>query len=172
MIGGSQWEHGGGFSIDAAVFITAADGAGRERLLRYCARPPFALQRLRELDAEHLPYERARSGPDGSGPLRLTPLQLLDRLAVLVLPLRTAVTAMALPVSTSPRPRCRSVRFRSFLRPLRVDRHVNNGSVVRVGGRDRNDRSGTFTRPSVAGRELGDCLEAAPEHALAVERHL
>lgn len=129
MIGGSQWEHGGGFSIDAAVVITAADGAGRERLLRYCARPPFALQLLRELDAEHLLYERARSGPDGSGPLRLTPLPLLDRFAVLVLPLRTAVTAMALPVSTSPRPRCRSVRFRSFLRPLRVDRHVNNGST-------------------------------------------
>jgi len=37
-----QWAHGGGFSVDASVRIEAADRAGRERLLRYCARPPFA----------------------------------------------------------------------------------------------------------------------------------
>ncbi|MBA3506322.1 MAG: transposase [Betaproteobacteria bacterium] len=36
-----QWEHGGGFSVDASVRIEAADRAGRERLLRYCARPPL-----------------------------------------------------------------------------------------------------------------------------------
>jgi hypothetical protein len=34
-----QWQHGGGFSVDAAVRIAAADRAGRERLLRY-SRPP------------------------------------------------------------------------------------------------------------------------------------
>ena len=42
-----QWRHGGGFSADGSVRIEAADRAGRERLLRYCARPPFALDRLR-----------------------------------------------------------------------------------------------------------------------------
>ena len=42
----AQWGHGGGFSADAAVRIEAADQPGRERLLRYCARPPFALERL------------------------------------------------------------------------------------------------------------------------------
>jgi hypothetical protein len=47
-----QWQHGGGFSVDGSVGIEAADRAGRERLLRYCARPPFALGRLRELDRE------------------------------------------------------------------------------------------------------------------------
>jgi urease accessory protein UreH len=40
-----QWAHGGGFSVDGSVRIEAADRAGRERLLRYCARPPFALAR-------------------------------------------------------------------------------------------------------------------------------
>jgi len=30
-----QWEHGGGFSVDASVRIATADRAGRERLLRY-----------------------------------------------------------------------------------------------------------------------------------------
>jgi hypothetical protein len=39
----AQWEQGGGFSVDGSVRIEAADRAGRERLLRYCARPPFAL---------------------------------------------------------------------------------------------------------------------------------
>ena len=50
----AQWQHGGGFSVDGSVRIAAVDRAGRERLLRYCARPPFALDRLRELDREHL----------------------------------------------------------------------------------------------------------------------
>jgi hypothetical protein len=36
----AQWEHGSGFSVDASVRIEATDRAGRERLLRYCARPP------------------------------------------------------------------------------------------------------------------------------------
>ena len=41
--------------------IEATDRAGRERLLRYCARPPFALDRLRELDPERLLYEGTKS---------------------------------------------------------------------------------------------------------------
>jgi hypothetical protein len=114
-----QWEHGGGFSVDASVRIEAADRAGRERLLRYCARPPFALDRLRELDPERLLYEGTKPGPGGSGPLLLTPLELLDRLAALVppprihrhryfgvlaphSPLRAAVTALALAAATTP----------------------------------------------------------------------
>ena len=36
------WEHGGGFSLDAQVCLGGTDRAGLERLLRYCARPPFA----------------------------------------------------------------------------------------------------------------------------------
>ncbi len=36
------WSHGGGFSIHADVRVPAHDKPGRERLLRYCARPIFA----------------------------------------------------------------------------------------------------------------------------------
>jgi len=114
-----QWAHGGVFSVDGSVRIEAADRAGRERLLRYCARPPFALDRLRELDPEHLLYASTKPGPGGTGPQILTPLQLLDRLAALVPPpcihrhrhfgvlapnllLRTAVTALAPGASTAP----------------------------------------------------------------------
>ena len=37
-----RWDHGGGFSLDASVRIEAHDRHGLERLLRDCARPPFA----------------------------------------------------------------------------------------------------------------------------------
>jgi hypothetical protein len=84
----AQWQHGGGFSVDASVRIEAADRAGRERLLRYCARPPFALERLRQLDGEQLSYDHPKSGSGGSGPQILTPLKLLDRLAAVVPPPR------------------------------------------------------------------------------------
>jgi hypothetical protein len=72
----AQWQHGGGFSVDASVRIEAADRAGRERLLRYCARPAFALERRRQLDGEQLSYDHPKAGPGGSGPQILTPLKL------------------------------------------------------------------------------------------------
>ena len=68
----AQWGHDGGFSVDASVRIEATDHAGRERLLRHCARPPLALERLRELAPERLLYDSAKPGPGGNGTLRLT----------------------------------------------------------------------------------------------------
>ncbi len=41
-----------GFSVDAGVLIDADDRAALERLLRYCARPPFSMDRLRKEGAE------------------------------------------------------------------------------------------------------------------------
>ena len=41
-----------GFSVDASVCIEQADRAGRERLLRNCARAPFAMDRLRKQGRE------------------------------------------------------------------------------------------------------------------------
>lgn len=123
----AAWEHGG-FSVDASVRIEANDRAGLERLLRYCARRAFALERLREIDPEHLVHERVKPGPGGSVSVMLTPMQLLDRLAALTppprrhqhryvgvlapnAPLRAAVTARArsegdetLPVAVVPAP--------------------------------------------------------------------
>lgn len=109
-----SWDHGGGFSVDASVRIEAGDRLGLERLLRYCARPAFALDRLREIDAERLVYESVKPGAGGSVSLMLTPLELIERLAALIppprrhrhryygvlapnAPLRSAVTALASP---------------------------------------------------------------------------
>ena len=55
--------------------IETADRAGRERLLRYCARLPFALDRLRELDPQRLFYEGAKPGPGGAVSLLLASVE-------------------------------------------------------------------------------------------------
>lgn len=83
-----QWGHGGGFSLDATVRIEANDRRGLERLLRYCTRPPFAAERLEELDAQRLIYHLPKSGPDGRTQLILSPLELIGRIAALVPPPR------------------------------------------------------------------------------------
>jgi hypothetical protein len=110
-----------GFSVDAGVCIAADDRAALERLLRYCARPPFAMDRLRKEGAT-LVYRCAkqRSEPTSvkrgakADELTLTPLELIARIAALVppprthrhryfgvlapnSPLRAAVTALAAP---------------------------------------------------------------------------
>jgi len=115
-----------GFSVDAGVCIEAHDRAALERLLRYCARPPFAMERLRKQGAA-LVYRCAkqRSEPDSdkrgakADELHLTPLELIDRIAALVppprahrhryfgvlapnSPLRAAVTALAQPTAPQP----------------------------------------------------------------------
>jgi len=81
-----QSAHGGGFPVDVLVCLEAAGRAGREWLLRYSARPPFALDRRCELDPERLLYEGAKLSPGGNGRLLLTSPELIDRLAALVPP--------------------------------------------------------------------------------------
>ena len=85
----ARWGHGGGFSLHAAVRIDAEDRAGLERLLRYCARPAFASERL-SWDGSDQPvrYSLPKPLPTGQTELALTPLELLDRLAALVPPPR------------------------------------------------------------------------------------
>jgi len=106
-----------GFSVDAGVCIEAHDRAALERLLRYCARPPFAMDRLHKQGAE-LVYRCAKQHSEPVGgkvaELVLTPLELIGRIAALVppprthrhryfgvlapnSPLRASVTAMAAP---------------------------------------------------------------------------
>ena len=74
------WETSG-FSLDASVHVAAQDRAGLERLLRYSARPPFALERLELLDAECVVYRLPKPQRGGSTALILTPLELIDHLA-------------------------------------------------------------------------------------------
>jgi hypothetical protein len=85
-----SWDRGSGFSVDATVRVEAADRAGLERLLRYCARGPLALERLERDpdDPERLLYHLPKPTVDGRVALSLTPLELIDRLAALIPPPR------------------------------------------------------------------------------------
>jgi len=107
------WENSG-FSIDASVRITLIDRdvpsyfQSLGHLLRYCARPPFALERLsvirgadgratrvryvlpRHKAAHWVGPGRSRTStrPGASGVVELSPFEFLDRLADLVPPPR------------------------------------------------------------------------------------
>ena len=91
-----SWQASGGFSVDASVRVEGDDRAGVERLVRYCARPPLALERLHALDGSAaLASPDARllyrlPGPDlhGRTELLLSPLELLERLSRLITPPR------------------------------------------------------------------------------------
>jgi hypothetical protein len=84
-----HWRHGGGFSVNATVRIEATDRNGLERLLRYCARPVFASERLNWLcEGKQLSYSLPKPMPNGCQILHLTPLELLDKLAKLIPPPR------------------------------------------------------------------------------------
>ncbi len=54
------WAHGG-FSLDAAMRMAGQDRAGLERLLRSCARPPFALEHLEQINPHQVIVGDARA---------------------------------------------------------------------------------------------------------------
>jgi hypothetical protein len=67
------WEHGSGFSVDAAVRIEGNDLAGLERRLRYCARPPFALEYLLQRDGVLAPNAPLRTAVTALAPAAVPP---------------------------------------------------------------------------------------------------
>jgi len=84
-----EWRHGGGFSLDASVAIEADDRAGLERLLRYCSRPAFSVERLSwRVEGERVVYRLPKSRPDGTQHVELAVSELFDRLAALIPPPR------------------------------------------------------------------------------------
>ena len=60
------WRGSGGFSIDASVRIQGDDREGVERLIRYCARPSFALERLHSLSSSSTSPCHTRLSPCSS----------------------------------------------------------------------------------------------------------
>jgi len=61
---------------------------GLERLLRYWARPAFALERPEQLGDNRLVYRLPKPLPDWRTQLSLAPMELINRLAVLIPPSR------------------------------------------------------------------------------------
>ena len=82
------WDHQGGFSVDASVHVDAHDRASLERLSRYCGRHPFAKGRLARWDESTVVYRLPKPDIHGRTELVLSPFELLDRLAELIMPPR------------------------------------------------------------------------------------
>jgi hypothetical protein len=129
------WQGTGGFSVDASVRIEGEDRAGLERLVRYCARGPLALERLHApagIEALSSPdarlvYRLTEPDMHGREVLRLTPLELLDRLAHLV-----------------PPPRIHRHRYHGVLAPNARLR----STVVSMGRPESDDTPGDVESPS------------------------
>jgi hypothetical protein len=74
-----------GFDVHCAVRIAADDDAGRERLVRYCTRPPFALDRIELLRDGRIAY-LLKAPRKGRTHRVMTPMDFMARLAALVPP--------------------------------------------------------------------------------------
>ena len=89
-----------GFSVHANVAVPARDRQRLERLARYCARPPIAMERLEPLADGRLLYRFKRPWRDGTTHVVFEGLELLERLSALV-----------------PAPRTHLVRYSGILAP-------------------------------------------------------
>lgn len=128
-----------GFLVDAGVRIEAHDRAALERLLRYCAGPPFAMDRLRKEGAE-LVYRCAKQHSEPTtdkrctkvDELHLMPLELIERIAALVSPPRThrhrnfGVLAPNSPL------RRRAMRFQLRPNPRHPSAHRRNAEGTQI----------------------------------------
>jgi hypothetical protein len=72
-----------GFDVHGAVRIAAGDDQGRERLVRYCTRAPFALDRIEVLRDGRICY-RVKTVRRGRTHRVMTPMEFMARLAALV----------------------------------------------------------------------------------------
>jgi len=73
-----------GFSLHANVALNGADRKRLERLIRYCARPPVAVERLEELSDRRVLYRLKRPWRNGATHVVFQPQELLEKLAALV----------------------------------------------------------------------------------------
>ena len=161
------WENSG-FSVDASVRITLLDRdvpsyfRSLEHLLRYCARPPFALERLSVIRGPDgratrvryvLPRHKAANWvgpgrgrkstrPGANGVVELTPFEFLDRLANLV-----------------PPPRKHRHRYHGVFAPNhKLRRAVTALAIGNVG----TQREATASGDGNDGRATGGCCDTKP----------
>jgi len=78
----------GGFTVHAGVTVHAADKEGRERLIRYCARPALSMERMSQTRDGLVAY-RLRHAQKGKATHRvMRPVDFLARLAAIIPPPR------------------------------------------------------------------------------------
>jgi Putative transposase/Transposase zinc-binding domain len=137
-----------GWNLHAGVAIPAGDDIGRERLLRYGARPPLALDRLRHLRDGRIGY-RIKYSRTGSKYRVMTGLDILARLAALI-----------------PPPRYPLVRFHGVLGPRSAWRKDVVPKPRTLAACEQASRDGDARRPR-GGKapEPGRAEDRAPERS-------
>jgi len=81
-----------GFSLHANVSTKAFEREKLERLVRYIARPPVAMDRLHQRPDGLITYRLKKKYKDGTERLLFSPLELLEKLSAIVPKPRTHVT--------------------------------------------------------------------------------
>jgi Putative transposase len=72
-----------GFSLDAKVRIESRDREGLERLIRYCARPPFASENLR-WKGPWISYRLPKPSRTGQTFIQIDPMEFLERISAFI----------------------------------------------------------------------------------------
>ncbi|CAN0600160.1 unnamed protein product, partial [Laminaria digitata] len=76
-----------GFSVHAGVAIAGHDAEGRERVVRYVSRPPFAEQQVQICRDGRVAFRLTHPKPSGETHLFLHPLTFLRRVTSQIPPL-------------------------------------------------------------------------------------
>ena len=140
-----------GFNLHAGVRIECGDDVGRERLVRYGARPPLSLERLRRLPGGRVAY-RLKYVTRGRSKFRvMTGLEFMARLAALIAPPRYPLVRYAGVLGP------RSAWRKSIVPKPREHRPACNGAVVAVPKADSPSRRAVSTE--------GDCFAKGPREA-------
>jgi hypothetical protein len=80
-----------GFSLNAGVSFSALDRRGREQLVRYCTRPPLAMERLSVLRDGSVAYKLKYASKRRSHRI-MQPVEFMARLACIIAPPRLPLT--------------------------------------------------------------------------------
>jgi hypothetical protein len=128
----------GGMSLHADVSVPARDRQRLERLCRYVARPPLAIERLESMQNGLLAYRLKTRWRDGTTHILMQRHELLERLAPLI-----------------PPPRSHQVRYHGLLAPCASGRDRIVPEASRGAGRQKNgdghEGEGTLNRQGSGG---------------------
>ena len=138
-VSGSCAARANGFSLHAGLVVPAGQRERLERVCRYALRPPVAIERLHLIEDGRVRLSLRQPWRDGTTDLVFTPLELLERLAVLV-----------------PRPRINLLRYFGVLGARAAGRAEMTGPGGVAAGRERT------LEPE---REAGDASPAPTESA-------
>jgi hypothetical protein len=139
-----------GYSLEAGRHVHENDRDGLERLARYMARPPQAMNRVSEADDGKIVIRFKKPVYDGSSEVRLSRMELLRRLAALVSPPHFHLTSAHGVFAAGSRHRARIVPASSAA----SKKDPASTAAVETGSASDPDRSPPFPEPELPERDL------------------